>query len=82
MYRMISVEFHFSGSWLAGSAWPFGSICREFYETNLPWNCQLSDQVQYSVMGSSTSYLAWSKHVDAGKDKVHPIAGHEGQEVE
>jgi len=25
-----TVEIHLSGSWLSGSAWPFGSICREF----------------------------------------------------
>jgi len=30
-------------------------IGREFYKTNLSWHYRLSDQVQYSVMASSTS---------------------------
>jgi len=25
-----TVELHLSGRWLSGSAWPSGSICREF----------------------------------------------------
>jgi len=31
---------------LSGSAWPFSYIYWEFYKTNLPWNYQVSDQIQ------------------------------------
>jgi len=62
---LYTVELHFSWRRLSGSsviriglALP---ICREFYKTNLAWNCRLSDQVQYRVMASGTSYQAWSR---------------------
>ena len=35
-------------------------------ENNLPWNCWLPDQVQYSVMASRCSNQAWSKGLDGG----------------
>jgi hypothetical protein len=51
---------------LAVLAWPFGSVCREFYESNLSCNYWLLDQVQYSVMASRTSNQALSKGLDTG----------------
>ena len=46
---------------LSGSVWSFVKIYGEFYKTDLPSHYQLSDQVQYSVMASGTSYQAWAK---------------------
>jgi len=51
---------------LSELARPFRQICQEFYKTNLPWNYQLSDQLQYSLMASTTSNQAWSKGLDTG----------------
>jgi len=31
-----TVKLHSSGRWIAGSAWPLGLICQEFYKTDLP----------------------------------------------
>jgi hypothetical protein len=65
--RILStVELHLSGSWISGSAWLFGQICRECYKTGLALSYRLSHQVQCSVMASGTSNPDLSKGLDAG----------------
>ena len=68
-FVLTTEELHLPGRWLSGS--PINRIglalqvnLWEFYKTNLPWNYRLSDQVQYSVMGSTTSNQPWSKGLD------------------
>ena len=45
---------------------PSGKFVEKSTKTNLPWNNQLSDQVQYSVTASRTATEAWSKSLEAG----------------
>jgi len=73
-----TVEPLVSEGWLSWSSFlRFGLALQVNLSRNLkptfPWNYQLSDQVQYSIMASRTSKQVWSKGIDVGNGKVFPF---------